>query len=762
MRPLDIIVPIYKNASLVEACVRSLLGNLDEIAPRSPRVHLINDSPDDQEVDALLASVARDDQRVVFHTNEINLGFVQTANHGLQVARRSGRDALLVNSDTITFPGTLRELLEVAALDPQTGFVSPRSNNASICSLPHFRGGRLPTPEEAHAHWKLLSRTLPRFHFSPTCVGYYMFVSHTVLANHGGLREEFGVGYEEENDLVMRASKVGARAVIANRAFVYHAGSASFALTTLNLDNHRSANLRKLETDHPEFLPLVRRFENSPHFRAERLLSGLLPEADGRIRLVFDLTGMGQHYNGTNEHTAAVLRPLVERWRSRFRIAGIASAEVFRFHGLDRISGLEREDPAAPGVHAVAIRMAQPFDLHHVNVLEGLAPINLYAMLDTIAEDCGPLAAAGRFQALWEYVAETANGLLFISKFSERAFCLRHPAANAVPRMTQLLSTTPTEYRAVDPSSSGNTHVLVLGNHFAHKGSADAGRILSQAFPTVEFVVVGAETSQQSNLRTLRSGGIETAQMNRLIRDASVVVLPAHVEGFGLGLMHALAARKPVVVRRIAATEEILATLGEVRGVELFDADDDLPSTLRRALACGESSVQNDRTLRWSDWADKLAELCVAALEANDIFTRLQRRLRAGDLLRSEVRAVELEHAAGLVMPAPSGHHETGAVESPLTLEHLMALDGREFVEAAYRCLLRRAADASGLAFYVSEIESGLAKRDVLQALAMSPEGRTAGVQLIGLDELIAPKAKERRSLFARIMRNHQPGTAST
>jgi hypothetical protein len=29
-----------------------------------------------------------------------------------------------------------------------------------------------------------------------------MWVSHGVLANHGGLREEFGVGYEEENDLL--------------------------------------------------------------------------------------------------------------------------------------------------------------------------------------------------------------------------------------------------------------------------------------------------------------------------------------------------------------------------------------------------------------------------------------------------------------------------------------------------------------------------------------------------------------------------------
>ena len=101
--------------------------------------------------------------------------------------------------------------------------------------------------EGAFDAWNRISRTFPRFHFSPTCVGFYMFVSHTVLTNHGGLREDFGAGYEEENDLVMRASKVGTRAVIANHAFAYHhAGSASFSLTSIDLASHLTDNLRRL------------------------------------------------------------------------------------------------------------------------------------------------------------------------------------------------------------------------------------------------------------------------------------------------------------------------------------------------------------------------------------------------------------------------------------------------------------------------------------------------------------------------------------
>ena len=171
-----------------------------------------------------------DDDRLVVHTNAKNLGFVKSVNIGLEIARKDGRHALLVNSDTITFPGTLRELVEVSTADPQIGFVSPRSNNASICSLPHFRWRQAAVAGGGFdANWNA-SAGLCRPSTSARPASAFICSSHTrFLMNHGGLREDFGVGYEEENDLVMRASKVGTRAVIANHAFAYHAGAASFS-----------------------------------------------------------------------------------------------------------------------------------------------------------------------------------------------------------------------------------------------------------------------------------------------------------------------------------------------------------------------------------------------------------------------------------------------------------------------------------------------------------------------------------------------------
>lgn len=752
LRPLDIIIPVYRNAELTRDCIASILAHLGEIAERQPRLILINDSPDDADVQAVLdaAAAGRDDVQLM--ANERNLGFVQTVNRGLGLAQQEAHDVLLVNSDTLTYAGTMAELLRAAEADAQIGFASPRSNNASLCSLPHFHGGTPVTPDEAHRRWQQLSATMPPWHFVPTAVGFYMYIAHRVLADHGGLRTDFGVGYEEENDLVMRAGKVGTRAILVNHAFAFHAGSASFSLTDIDLGQHRHNNHLKMIGDHPEFLPLVRRYEASAHFRAERLMAGLLPDAKGRLRVCLDLTGMGQHHNGTNEHTVAVLKSLAPRWQDRILFSGIATERSFRFHGLDKIDGLRRVDPGAAGLHGVAIRLAQPFDLHHVNVLDSLAPVNVYAMLDTIAEDCGPLARDGGFLELWDFVAEHANGFLYNSRFSEREFLLRHPAARGRPGLPMLLSTRVEEYRSTAVETTLPGHVLVLGNHFPHKASDTAGRRLAAAFPSLSVVVLGSEDLQAGNLQIIRPGAISDSRMAELYAAATVVVLPSHLEGFGLGLMHALAAGTPVAARNIPVTREVLACLQGVQGLELFDSDPEIVDAVRRALAAGRSQVGGTSGPGWDDWADGVGELCLQVAASPEVFGRLVRRLHMGDLLR-QARAYREAQAAPPSQAAPASPPARSPTARALTLPALLELEGRAFVESAYRTLLLRDADESGLSFYVAELDSGRTKLDLLEALSRSSEGRARAVELEGLAVSVAKARPAPPKLTTRILR---------
>jgi GT2 family glycosyltransferase len=749
-RPLDIIIPIYKNAALVRACVGSLLSNMGEIADLRPRLVLINDSPGDEEVEVLLLSYASVSTAPVVLHNERNLGFVRTVNRGLAQAQCDGHDVLLVNSDTQTYPGTLRNLLKAAHADPQIGFASPRSNNASICSLPHFFGPLQSAPEESLRKWLEISRTMPAYHFAPTAVGFYMYIANSVLANHGGLREDFGVGYEEENDLVMRAGKLGTRAVIVNHAFAYHIGSASFDLVDIELSAHKHRNLVTLCDTHKEFLPLVKRYEKSSHFQAERLMTGILNDAEGRTKVVFDLTGMGQHYNGTNEQVVAVLRSMAKRHSHRIRLAGIGTAESFRCHGLDQVKDLHREEPGAPGLHGIAVRMAQPFELRHISTLESLAPLNVFAMLDTIAEDCGPLTLADPLLELWDHAAEHASGLIYTSRFAEQTFCNRHPAAYAVPSWRCLLPTRLASYARPGGVSKGS-HVLVLGNHFAHKGSELAARTIAAAFPDISVVALGEESRQASNLTVYRAGLIKPEFMDGLFDHASVVVLPSHVEGFGLGFMHALAAGRPIVARRIPATEEILATLDEVEGVFLFESNADLVTTFKHAQQVSASRAKDSRGNSWDDWAAGLTNFLLSLITRDDIFERLVGRIRAGEHLRRAARGDTLAREA-------SGN-AAGPVEAPgmlsnakaLDLHSLLALEGRLFVEHAYATLLHRPADESGLQAHLDQLELGVHKVDILAAISRSPEGRLRDINLPGLDVMVAQLRRSRLPLYKRL-----------
>jgi len=200
---------------------------------------------------------------------------------------------------------------------------------------------------------------------------------------------------------------------------------------------------------HAEFLPLVRRYEGSAHFRAEALLSHVLPTASGRLKLVFDLSSVGPNFNGTNEMGMAIIDALYERHSSTFEFNVICSLESFKFHKLDRHEGLRRHDTEHRTTEkfAIGVQLGQPFSVHAISVLEDLAVINIFGMLDTIGEDCGYLSITHQLDSLWGHIARHANGMFFNSKFSEQCVITRYPDAKDLSRYARLLPTRLSSYK---------------------------------------------------------------------------------------------------------------------------------------------------------------------------------------------------------------------------------------------------------------------------------------------------------------------------
>ena len=747
-KAIDIIVPVYKSVHLATRCLNSLAEQIQEIAGSNPRLIVINDSPGETDVDEMLEAFARRHSYVTVLENERNLGFVKSVNKGLEIACKAGHDVILVNADTETYPDTLKNLVDAAYSDPQIGFASPRSNNASFCSLPHFHGGVVATQVEAHERWQLLSRTMPPFHFVPTAVGFYLYIKNGVIANFGFLDAEFGIGYEEENDLIFRANKVGYRAIVVNNAFAYHAGSASFNLLEMDLKAHQETNLKKMAERHQEYLPLIRRYERSAHFRAEALLSNALPHSSGKSNIVFDLSAVGLHYSGTNEMSVAIIDKFYERHASTFEISVICPQKAFKFHKLDRHAGIRRHDIdfVEPKKFAIGVQLGQPFSVHAVSVLEELAVINVYGMLDTIADDCGYLSATHPLDALWEHISRHSNGLFFNSKFSERTYLARYPDAQHVSKYSRLLPTNLSEYRKAGGPHSQD-HVLIVGNHFAHKASDATAEIIKAAFPSCQLVVMGKENGVSENVRSYKAGTLDERQMESLYNRSTIVVLPSYVEGFGFGLLHALAARKVVVARDIPATREILATYKKYSGVFLYSDDRDIVRAFKLAMLENSSHVNDEGAKGWDDWVDGFARFCATLVDQKDIFDRASRRIYAGDLLRKAELLDRLQVAAAPTdaITSPNAADDTDKKKNDAIVDaqgrqwrparhvkHLLKLDGEEFVYCAYVTLFNRLPDSDGLVNYLTELQIGTSKIQILSRLRNSSEWQQSGHSLAG------------------------------
>ena len=80
-------------------------------------------------------------------------------------------------------------------------------------------------------------------------------------------------------------------------------------------------------------------------------------------------------------------------------------------------------------------------------------------------------------------------------------------------------------------------------------------------------------------------------------------------------------------------------------------------------------------------------------------------------------------------------------------VDELLAYSGEEFVDMAYRVILRRNADAQGRAHYLESLKSGDGKDAVIHALYVSVEYRGAhrGEEIGGLGSLVESWLRRRR-----------------
>jgi GT2 family glycosyltransferase len=625
-----IIIPFYRSAFLVKQVFDSLVTCASELTKLSFGVVAINDSPDDPR---LAEELARHSARLKPTTMievispPVNMGFIGATNLGLSRAVESGSDAMLLNSDTIIFPGALTEMCEVAELDPMIGFVSPRSNNATICSIPRGQEFAGADPETAFQTFRTVARFLPRFQFVPTAVGFCLLIRNTIIADLGKLDTAYGFGYDEENDLIMRANRVGFRAVIANKAFVYHQGEVSFTQTDRSKSVVTSANSARLNERYPEFTYHIREYNRSTRSRAEDLLTAALPARDGTHDLLFDCNHFGPYHNGTFEVGRKLLRNLAAEASDKFTVYVQSSLEAAAFHKLRNIPGVLFLPQNVSRTFAVGIRVGQPFEPSHLFRIGNSCLSCIHVMQDSIAWDCLYLNT-DNLEELWRSVFEAPNGVVYISDFTRDQFSRRFRKHPRLRELVNYHSMASGEYRPGKPVYPGKKYILVVGNSFAHKFVNSTLEKLVTAFPNDRFVALGVDSTPYRSVLAYPSGDLTNKAVHGLYANASLVIYPSFYEGFGLPLLTSLAHGKPIVARDLPVARAIREGCGEGQNLHLYRTTDELVSLLRGARPLWQTSAAGAASWNWANAARKLAlfarELFEQTTVDDDIIPRLE------------------------------------------------------------------------------------------------------------------------------------------
>lgn len=609
--PTDIIIPFYRQPSLVKTLFESLHRVGEELAASSCQVVAINDSPDDGELKPLLRKAVDDLSTIVpcrLIENERNIGFGRSVNGAADDSVSNRRDVILLNSDTIVFPGAITELHRVASLDPMIGFVSPRSNNATICSFPPQPEFQHLSPDQSYAVFRELSGYLPDYHYVPMAVGFCLFIKFQIMDEFGLLDEIYGRGYNEENDLILRANRCGYQAALANHAFVYHLGEVSFNDSDAPKKELEKRNAALLLERYPEYTRSITRYFNGVHFQAENMLSALLPDSGGRRDLVFDFSSMGTYHNGTFAAAKCILRSALDEWQKYFHIYAMVSPEAERFHKLDRLKGLFTVPPETTRTFAIAFRFGQPFNYEHLARMSRVGVLNVYMMLDTIAMDCLYLNQLN-LETLWGSVFNYADAVLYNSQFVQDQFRRRFRPRPGLKEMAAYHSLDLRDYRdPKDGSSSGGAYILVVGNAFAHKFVSATVDALTHAFPREKIVALGPKDDARHNVTAYASGHLSDEQMHNLLQGAKLVVFPSHYEGFGIPVIESLAYAKPVLARSIPVIRELREKLAAKENLILYGSTKDLVARLNEGFPKWQVAIQPNGTGPVS-WASGTAEM---------------------------------------------------------------------------------------------------------------------------------------------------------
>jgi GT2 family glycosyltransferase len=579
-----IVVPAFGAAPQLHDCLQSLCDH----APRACPILVADDAtPDDSVADVVASFESR--LSLSFVRRSHNLGFVENCNEAIRSILPSGDDILLLNSDTQVTAGFLEEMWEVLHLHEKHAAVSPRSNNATIFSVP-MASGRL-SPEDSYRLWTSIRALLPRYQIMPTAVGFCLLLKNSVLRQLGLFDPVYSPGYNEENDLICRINRHGYSAVAAHHAFVFHHESSSFGPQKQSLEDR---NLQRLADRYPEYL---RKIEHHSRFGVDPIDHFSVLWREHRPRILYDLFHLPAGHSGTSDFALSLLIHLAPLLEETCDLSLGLSDEGKRFFSRE-LTGYQFFDEAR---HTdmrfdLVFKPCQIFAWPELNRMIRLGGRIAYTHLDIIAVRCDYLSGPNT-RAIFKTAAELSDRVITLSEFSKSDFA----AFYNLPLPFEVIHLGTNEQWQAAHRARG--YVLIVGNQFHHQAVQLA---VANLKGVGELVALGDERDSEPGIRRLASGSLSRAAITDLYEGAAVVVYPSFYEGYGIPIADAVALGIPVVALDTQVNREVRCVTGDSH-LSLVSDHQEMRSVVSDVIAKPPSGQPAIAPRTWKDVAAEYA-----------------------------------------------------------------------------------------------------------------------------------------------------------